>query len=82
MPKETKKGSSYRALQQKSNTNLEAKNSKEPTVAPNALVNREKTPQNLQIEIVNDIDGCKTWIPKLKSYVLFVQSYKIILRRY
>lgn len=72
MSEKTKKTSGYRALQKKPKTNLKAKNSTEPTAAPNVPVNREKTPPNLQIEIVNDIDGCKTWIPKLKSYVLFL----------
>lgn len=73
MSEKPKKSSSYRALQQKSSTNSKAKN---PT---NASLKRDETQQNLQIEIINDIDGCKAWIPKLKSYVLFfLQNYKIV----
>lgn len=47
----------------------EVKNSKEPTVATNTPSKCEKMLQNLQVEIINDIDGCKIWIPILKSYV-------------
>lgn len=45
----------------------------EPTVAANSRLVCEKTPQNLQIEVIDDIDGCKIWIPKLKSYVCSLQ---------
>lgn len=47
--------------------NLEVKTSKEPTVAANAPSKCEKILQNPQVQIINDISGCKIWIPKLKS---------------